>query len=225
MRQNEKTAEKYQKLQGLCPMLKGISMACGSNCEVSLHSLGDLEHSVIAIENGFITNRQVGDGMIPLVRDQITDLMNGNPSHGQEKDVSGIFYTYNASNHPLKGVVSLIRNEEGELIGCMEILIDVGIPLHEFVKGLLPSITGGMLEEFNDHVPNDTDQLISTVLAEATAYVNSIKGISSLERNRMITKMLNQRGIFNIRGSVETVAKELGTSRYTIYNYLRDTKD
>ena len=107
----------------------------------------------------------------------------------------------------------------------MEILIDVGIPLHEFVKGLLPSITGGMLEEFNDHIPNDTDQLIYSVLAEATSYANSIKGISSLDRNRMITKMLNQRGIFNIRGSVETVAKELGTSRYTIYNYLRDTKD
>lgn len=31
---------------------------------------------------------------------------------------------------------------------------------------------------------------------------------------------LDEKGVFRIRGSVDRIAKKLGTSRYTIYNYL-----
>lgn len=87
-----------------------------------------------------------------------------------------------------------------------------------------PSVNGGMMEEFNERVPSDVDQLIFNSLEEAISHVNMLKEISALERNRLIVRELNDRGIFNIRGAVETIAKQLGTSRYTIYNYLRDIK-
>ena len=80
------------------------------------------------------------------------------------------------------------------------------------------------MDEFNEHVPNDTDQLIFSSLSEATSHANAMTGRSSLERNRILVKELNNRGTFNIRGAVETVGQQLGTSRYTIYNDLRDIK-
>lgn len=220
----EFTDQNRRILDTYMPTVKGISLVYGPNCEVALHSLDDLEHSVIAIENGFITGRKIGSAAIPLVRDRFIEYRNEHQLEIPENDVIGVFYSYNQNGHPLKSVVILIRNLEQQVIGCIEVNIDVAIPLHEFVKAFLPSVNGGMMDEFNEHAPSDVDQLIFTSLSEAISRANATQELSAPERNRFIVRELNERGIFNIRGSVETVAKQLGTSRYTIYNYLRDIK-
>ena len=46
-------------LQALETVVEGIAAAFGSNCEVVLHSLEDLGHSVIKIENGYVTGRDI----------------------------------------------------------------------------------------------------------------------------------------------------------------------
>lgn len=211
-------------LKTYIPLVKGISLVSGPNCEVSLHSLEDMEHSVIAIENGFITGRKIGSGMIPLIRDRLVEYDHEHWQGKPEEDVIGIFYGFNHNGHSLKSVAVLLRNQAQEIIGCIEIHVDVSIPLNEFIKNFFPSVNGGMMEEFNERVPSDVDQLIFNSLEEAISHVNMLKEISALERNRLIVRELNDRGIFNIRGAVETIAKKLGTSRYTIYNYLRDIK-
>lgn len=38
----------------------------------------------------------------------------------------------------------------------------------------------------------------------------------------MIVQQLKDENIFSVRGAVSIVANELGVSRYTIYNYLKD---
>ena len=50
----------------------------------------------------------------------------------------------------------------------------------------------------------------------------NVKGLSATERNRMIVQQLKDENIFSVRGAVSIVANELGVSRYTIYNYLKD---
>lgn len=205
-------------------VIKGIALIMGPNCEVTLHSMEDMEHSVIAIENSFVTGRKVGSAMIPLIRDRLVEADDGYHMDHTDDDIIGIFYNYNQEGHPLKSLVVLIRNPLQAIIGCIEIHIDVAMPLYEFVKNFLPSVNGGMMDEVNEHVPSDVDQLIYTSLSSALSKANALKEISSSERNRIIVKELNEKGIFNIRGAVETIAKQLGTSRYTIYNYLRDIK-
>jgi len=46
--------------------------------------------------------------------------------------------------------------------------------------------------------------------------------LASLDRlgKQRVVKMLNERGAFELRRSVERVAEELGISRFTVYNYL-----
>ena len=75
-------------LKTYIPLVKGISLVSGPNCEVSLHSLEDMEHSVIAIENGFITGRKIGSGMIPLIRDRLVEY-----DHEHWRKTSSAFFT------------------------------------------------------------------------------------------------------------------------------------
>lgn len=50
-----------KEYQFLFPLIKGIAKALGPNCEVVLHDLYDVEHSLVAIENNHITGRKIGD--------------------------------------------------------------------------------------------------------------------------------------------------------------------
>ena len=51
-------------LQFLLTLAKGIASQFGPNCEVVVHDLAtnDPERSIVAIENGHVTGRKVGDG-------------------------------------------------------------------------------------------------------------------------------------------------------------------
>lgn len=55
--------EKNQ-LENLKQIAKGIAAQFGSNCEVVVHELSEQSayHSIVAIENGHVTGRKIGDG-------------------------------------------------------------------------------------------------------------------------------------------------------------------
>ena len=55
-------------------MAKGIATQFGSNCEVVVHDLSrHPDHSIVAIENGHVTGRAVGDGASHVVIEQMKD--------------------------------------------------------------------------------------------------------------------------------------------------------
>ena len=51
-------------LDALRRIAHGLALQFGSNCEVVVHSLADcdIDHSIVAIENGHVTGRKLGDG-------------------------------------------------------------------------------------------------------------------------------------------------------------------
>jgi len=50
-------------------------------------------------------------------------------------------------------------------------------------------------------------------------------GALDREDKQRAVKMLNERGAFQLRRSVEQVAEVLGVSRFTVYNYLNRPED
>ena len=64
-------------LQFLLTLAKGIASQFGPNCEVVVHDLAtnDPERSIVAIENGHVTGRKVGDGPSHVV----LEALRGNP--------------------------------------------------------------------------------------------------------------------------------------------------
>ena len=62
-------------------LARGLAAQFGSNCEIVIHDLesNDVEHSIVAIENGYITGRKLGDGPSHIVLESLQNGANGLP--------------------------------------------------------------------------------------------------------------------------------------------------
>jgi len=205
-------------LHALETVAEGVAKIFGCNCEVVLHSLEDLSHSVVKIVNGHVTGRRVGS---PLTDFGIEMLKK---AESLEQDVIGSYYSKLDDGRSLKSVTMLIRNPKGKPIGFMCINIDLSAPLSDFLKEFLP--IGGELsrEPVVEHFPLSMKDLIFRSLELVMTDVNKRRELSPSEKNKLTILGLYKRGIFNVRGAIDLVAKEIGVSRYTVYNYIRDTK-
>jgi hypothetical protein len=65
-------------------------------------------------------------------------------------------------------------------------------------------------------LPRDIDWYLAIVEREIGA---PLSDLSRVDKQRAV-KLLNDRGAFHLRKSVEHVAEVLGVSRFTVYNYL-----
>lgn len=63
------------------------------------------------------------------------------------------------------------------------------------------------------------DRLFAAVEAE---FGSSLKTLSREDKQRAV-QLLDERGAFQLRKSVEAVADAMGVSRFTVYNYLSAT--
>ena len=72
----------------------GLAVQFGSNCEVVVHDLQgkDIEHSIIAIENGHVTGRRIGDGPSQIV---LESLHNSEQNLKQEDKLAYLTKTKN----------------------------------------------------------------------------------------------------------------------------------
>ena len=213
---SEKDKKEREILHALEPIAEGIAKLFGNNCEVVLHSLEDLQHTVIKIENGYITGREIGS---PLTDLGIKILKDAN---SLKNNVIGSYYTETKDGKILKSITILIRNDKGEPIGFLCINVNLSVPLIDLLQDLLPS--SGITIKNTEHFVSNTQELINDTLNEAISKTNKEKSIPNSEKNKFIVFELYSKKIFDIKGVVDIVAQKLGVSRYTIYNYIREAK-
>ena len=104
-------------LKPYIPIAKMLVETFGEDCEVVIHDLQDPEHSVVYVENEFVTDRKVGEGVNQLIRQVIFS------SNLKDNFVSN--YYFHASNGKLiRSSAVLIRDEDGSLVGAFCINID-----------------------------------------------------------------------------------------------------
>ena len=87
----------------------GLAAQFGSNCEIVVHDLesNDVEHSIVAIENGYISGRKLGDGPSHIV---LESLQNGE-KHTEDKLA---YLTKTKDGKILKSSTIYIRNPKGK---------------------------------------------------------------------------------------------------------------
>ena len=216
------TASDRQILNSVRSLLPGIALVFGPGCAVVLRSAEDASFPCIAVENGEIADATIGCPASEFVADVLTD-----EAHHGGKNTVGVYYTKSVEDHALKCVVNIIRNEMQDLIGCLSIAIDVSVPLHEFVRNFIPVVDNDLADSIAEPTAGtaieSVDDMVHKAIEQAIATANGYRAISPTERNKLIVRELQNYGIFSIRSAVNFVAKELGVSRYTIYNYLKDT--
>jgi len=105
-------------------MAKGIAGQFGPNCEVVIHDLrgADTEHSIIAIENGHVTGRSIGDGPSHIVLESLRE----DPSMIEDR-IS--YLTKTTDGKVLKSTTLFIRDDNGKAIGLMGINYDISMML------------------------------------------------------------------------------------------------
>ena len=111
-------------LQFLLTLAKGIASQFGPNCEVVVHDLAtnDPERSIVAIENGHVTGRKVGDGPSHVV----LEALQGTPD--QLHDHLS-YLTRTKDGKILKSTTIYIRDNDGVPVGIFGINYDITLML------------------------------------------------------------------------------------------------
>jgi predicted transcriptional regulator YheO len=210
------TAKDKQILESIKPIVDGIAAFLGENCEVVLHSFESLERSVIHIANSHVTGRSVGSPITDLGMKILRE------SADLSRDVTGCYYSKTTDGKTLRSLTVMIRNATGKPIGMICINLNMNASLLSLLNTLVVPQAEN-LENPENFVTN-LDELIKTTLRETISAINGHNGIPNNEKNKIIVYELIKKGMFDIRGAVDIVARELSVSRYTIYNYIREHK-
>jgi predicted transcriptional regulator YheO len=207
-----------QILESIKPIVDGIALFLGKDCEVLLHSFENLERSVIYIANGHITGRTVGSPITDLGMKLLNDA-EPPASHMPE-----YYFSKTASGKTLRSASIMIRNSAKKPIGMLCINFNMSAPLEHILDTFSCSVRQSFSEESPENFVTSVEELVKTTLGEITKNINSHSGIPNNAKNKTIVRELAGKGIFNIRGAIDIVARELSVSRYTIYNYMREIK-
>ena len=195
--------------------LAGLSEYLGPGYEIVLHSLEDFEHSVVAIFNGERTGRHVGSPVTDLALQMLSRL----EEDGTQDSIT--YFNRNSAGEPLKSTTVLIRGQGRRVIGLLCINLYLNTPLLTMMNGW------GIPDQLPGIVPIETlaeeaADLIDALLEEARAQVCADGRIAPTNRNKEIIAHLYERGVFNLKNSVNRTAELLHLSKNTVYLHIRN---
>ncbi len=105
------------RLVPFMPLVRGLADMFGPDCEVVLHDLGEMPRSIVAIENGHVTGRHIGD--VP------TDFMLGTLRRAQSGQSGPRVYMSSSKGRALRSLSVTLRDAHGEAFGLLGINMDV----------------------------------------------------------------------------------------------------
>lgn len=212
------TKEDNQIIESYKIMAEGLADYMGNGYELVLHSLENLDHSVVKIINGYYTGRREGSPITDLALSMLAKIE-------ETPDTNYIsYFNYNKKGEPLKSSTIVIRGNNNKAIGLLCINFYMNTSVFDFLHnltGLQAQDTGMNVSE--NFVENVHD-LISETVNEIREQVQKDSGITSVNKNKEIITLLYHKGIFNLKDGVIKVAKLLGISKNTVYMHIRNLK-
>lgn len=199
-----------------------LGAVLGKNFEIVLHDLTDLDNSIVAIENGHVSNRSVGGPATNLV---VNILKNEKYS---EKQYLLNYHGESTENKNIRSSTFFIRDDAKQIIGMLCINFDASYfqQARDAIDSLfrfdqeriteIPDDKNSIIEHFANTIDGTLEQVILKVL---NRYDIPPERMSMEEKINLVSE-LNDEGIFLIKGAVSEVSKELKVSEATIYRYL-----
>ncbi len=187
-----------------------VALIFGPQCETLVSDNNDPTHSVLHINNGQVTGRQVGSPVSGL---------------GIKKIRSG--------NFDEDMVNYIVRTQDGRVLKCASIYFtDENISYSLGVNFDYTNIVNALTTlsnlaqnntEMEDEYSNNPNLILSNMFNEALKTVNRPLTQLNKEDKRKIVQLLDDMGAFLLRHGVVFVAEKLDISRYTVYNYIKKT--
>lgn len=200
-------------------LLKLLKNQFGMESEFILHDWSKgYDHSVVAIENGHITNRKIGDCDsnlgLEVIRGTATSDMKCN------------YVTRTREGKVLLSSTMYIKNDDGQALGALCINTDISerIKIKEYLDSSLP-------EELNKKDSNE--EFFATDVSDLLVYlidqgINNIgRPVSEMtkEDKMKVLRFLDDRGAFLISKSSTKICQILEISKFTLYNYLDEVRE
>ena len=227
--------EKLKNYEVLVSFLKEM---LGPNFEIVLHDVEKSNGAIIAIANGHITGRKVGDPLTTFALKTIAD------KKYEQNDYALNYHAKSKSGRLLRSSTLYIK-DKNKLIGLLCINFDdtqfqdLSEQLRKLVHPDEVLYRRATMEEKNDVIENIAESIsdVTQMVISEMFRKNNINfdTITLSQRNKLIDGLnqddkfeiireLNERGIFLIKGAVSEVANELLCSEPTIYRYLNKLK-
>lgn len=206
-------------LDFLKQLAHGLAIQFGSSCEIAIHDLKtkDLEKSIVYIENGTISNRQIGDGPSGIV----LETLQSDPSTIHDK-LS--YLTKTEDGRILKSSTFYIRDDDGSISYIFSLNYDItaftaastAIQSLIATKDNLPDLTGDSPRQITHNV----NELLDLLIEQAVAKVGKPVAMMNKDDKVAVVQYLDHAGAFLITKSGDKVSSYLGISKFTLYSYM-----
>jgi predicted transcriptional regulator YheO len=207
--------------EGLTTFLKNLAKSLaahfGPQCEVAIHDLTlDSENTIIAIENGHVTGRRVGDSASRIVLQALKSKEFSEDKHG--------YLTRTQEGRLLKSSSIYVRDDSGNVIALVSINYDItDMSRASYILEQFISTTNDKDRKDVDGIdsihPNVND-LLDSLIEESAAYIGKPVALMNKDDKIKAIRYLEERGAFLVKKSGDKVTKYFDISKYTLYSYL-----
>ena len=201
------------KLEELRHIARGIAAQFGPNCEVVVHDLSQHpDHTIVAIENGHVSGRKLGDGPSQVVLEQL-----GKDGRAPEDQLC--YLTRTPDGKLLKSSSIYIRDESGRVcaIFCINFDISALAMAEQALAGLTSAHPAG---EETPRITHNVNDLLDDLIEQSDRLIGKPVALMSKEDKVRAIHFLNEHGALLVTKSGDKIAKHFGISKYTLYSYL-----
>lgn len=219
-------AERRAVMQAMEAVVTVLKSMLGPNVEVVLHDLTQPESSIVAITNGHVSGRVVGQSVLSgpkndkaFLAAEVELTSAGVASHS----VMGDYPTFAPNGQPLRSATALFRDSTGEPYAAL--CFNADMTVIKLAHNWLEKMLNTSVEQAPAAAePADMDALMNEIISDAVNKFGKPPAMMNKEEKTHAVDVMLQRGLFIVKGSVESAARSLGVTRYTIYNYLEECR-
>ena len=216
-------------------LVEFLGKTMGPYYEIALHDLGHKQASIVAIANGHVSGRSVGAPLTNLSMQLLAE------KSYETQDWKLNYRGISVNGKILRCSTLFIKDERGIPTGLLCINFDDSHyrELSEKVFFLCHpddyatrNISISAIPLSPDSVENNEQEVLYPSIFDATeAALLSVMNSAEIPADRLtqaervkIIRLLDQKGIFMLKGAIPVVAKRLACSQASIYRYLSSIK-
>lgn len=214
--------ERVTDIQGVLEqIMDALAGSFGDSCEIVLHDLKGMsyDHSIIAIRNGHVTGRNVGD---PSTNKGLEFLRDPNPERGDEIG----YITKTRNGKTLRSSSIYFRDPDGRVIGSLCINLDISQLLiaENGLRNLIGLDSVPVEAENKEYFAGDIATLLDDLIQASMEYVGKPSTLMTKEEKCSGICYLDERGAFLIKKSGERVCRYYGISKNALYACLDEIR-
>ncbi len=218
----------------------------GRDYEIVLHDLEDVDHSIVAIANNYISGREVGGPLTNVALQIISDK--SYMTHDFRAHYAGV----SKDGKRLASSTLFIKNSRNELIGLLCVnfdnsryqelserlvalrhvdpYIDSNFQFNETLVNPAPVFPENFDFEAEQEEPvetffNSPDDVTKEFAKQAKEELGLNSDRLTADEKKHVVEKMNDKGAFLLKGAVKDAAEVLDCSQATIYRYLSELKD